>query len=300
MRISKKTKSLIILTIFAALFICMALIMHLKEWDLAYGVFCNIAATCFTFVILAWVYALTGGEPLEEQMKELKATHPLIETGIRSGLLELANERQYSKTQVNDMWISFLDQEKLSADSVDVISNVGRDIVHSLLSPVHTNSLVNKIIKGCNVRILTLSPKGDAAKIRKEDEGGHALVGAELVPNLQDVIGDILRQIKNREGKGSLKYGFFNVTPSCSIIRIGDRMLVTNYLYNMLGRVCPTFLLQDKTHSGLFAKYVQHFENVWKSGKVLVYQLDEEDQARLYKVDEDGRLEANPTTDDVW
>lgn len=58
--------------------------------------------------------------------------------------------------------------------------------------------------------------------------------------------------------------------------------------------------LQAKSDNALFAKYVEHFENVWKSGKVWVYELDELEQEKLYRVDRNGQLETDPTTDEVW
>jgi hypothetical protein len=93
-------------------------------------------------------------------------------------------------------------------------------------------------------------------------------IGRGILPvdNLKDAIAEIKEQIKGT--KGSFMFKCYDITPYCQILRIGEQMLVTNYLYKISGRYCPTFFLQENPSGKLFNIYMDNFESILKSDKV--------------------------------
>jgi len=278
---SKKI-TLLILTGVAVLLILLAAVMHYNKWDIAYGLSCNIAATCITVLILAWVYSIVGGEPLQQEINNLKKVGEqnakeiknqigtfkqiikVTKSGLDAGLIEVIPERQESS---RDKWHEFISSNEFFPEKVDVLGKVVQRVFSSLTNKHERDRLINLIKKGCNIRILILDPKGDAAKKRMEHDSGGA-VGRLTLPEieLKEAIDDIKEQIKETKGSFVLKY--YNTTPYCQIIRIGEQMLVTNYLYKKNGRYCPTFFLQENPSGKLFNIYMEHFESIINSDTV--------------------------------
>ena len=138
---------------------------------------------------------------------------------------------------------------------------------------------IKKVVDGCKVRILVLKPCGDETKIRQRHESRlpESEVAAFDRDAVKEAVGDILRKIeaqsRDRKGVGFFKFGFYDIVPYCCVNRIGRRMLVTNYLYRIVGNFCPALRLQEGGGDSLFAKYMTHFDMVWKSDKAWVYEL---------------------------
>lgn len=260
-----------VLSILALIFILFAIIAHyLMKWELAYGLSCNIAATCMTFVLLAWIYSITGGEPLQQEITELRQVHPLIEAGIRNGLLDAFLERPtdlWNKVLVDD----FLYSNDSFPENVDVIGIALKRVLELLRHD--RERWVCKVAKGCNMRILVLDPDGSSIDLRLQHEGIQN-TNKNSRPQIGNSIRWILESIDHEEVKGSFKFGIYNTTPYCHILRIGRKMLVTNYLYGEKGYYWPTVLLQEAAddHS-IFGKYMEHFDNIWNSGEVKFYEL---------------------------
>lgn len=279
---SKKI-ALLILTGVTVLLILLAAIMHYNKWDIAYGLSCNIAATCITVLILAWVYSIVGGEPLQQEINNLKRVGQqnteeiknqistfkqiikVTKSGLGAGLIEVIPERQESS---RDKWHEFISSNEFFPEKVDVLGKVVQRVFSSLTNENERDRLINLIKKGCNIRILILDPEGDAAKRRREEESGAGAVGRLTLPKkeLKHAIDFIKEQIEGT--KGSFMFKCYDITPYCQILRIGEQMLVTNYLYKISGRYCPTFFLQENPSGKLFNIYMENFESILKSDKV--------------------------------
>lgn len=277
---SKKI-ALLILTGVAVLLILLAAIMHYNKWDIAYGLSCNIAATCITVLILAWVYSIVGGEPLQQEINNLKKVGQqnteeiknqistfkqiikVTKSGLDAGLIEVIPERQES---ARDKWHELISSNEFFPKRVDVLGKVMKRVVSSLTNKNERAKLINLIENGCDIRILILDPEGDAAKKRMQHDPGDIGRGTFPLEDLKDAIDDIKEQIKGTKGSFILKC--YDITPYCQILRIGEQMLATNYLYKKSGRYCPTFFLQENPSGKLFNIYMDHFESIIKSDKV--------------------------------
>ena len=66
-------------------------------------------------------------------------------------------------------------------------------------------------------------------------------------------------------------------------------MLVADYLYKIVGDRSPTLLLEKTSDDRFFDKYMEHFKNVWESGKTEAYEFDKKT----------GELRWGPANDDV-
>ncbi|MCX6113179.1 MAG: hypothetical protein NTY22_07880, partial [Proteobacteria bacterium] len=132
-----------------------------------------------------------------------------------------------------------------------------------------------RIKQGSDIRILILKLDGVETKIRIKHENNDVkcLMNIDDLPTLEKTIKEILEATK--DAKGSFKFGFYDIIPYCNIVKVGEKMLVTNYLYKLTGKVSPTYLIEKTKDKQLFGKYMEHFENVWNSGKVEVYKLND-------------------------
>jgi hypothetical protein len=242
----------------------------------------GIATSCIAAFILAILYIGTGGEPLQKQIREIEqqiAKLPRVMALMESGLYAVFHERHLSRD--NEFWKEEFLNSKESKD-FDAIGQVLHDIVESLSHDLDTWK--EKVNQGSNVRILILKPDGDETKIRMNHEEGlpGSMIGKTDLSALEQVITKILEGTK--DGKGSFSLGFYDIIPYCNIVKVGEKMLVTNYLYRLTGAFSPTYLIEKTKDKKLFEKYMEHFENVWKSGKVEVYKLNDSGEVELASV----------------
>ena len=274
--------------IIAIFFFLIAVIMYLVDLEPVFGLSINIASTCLATLLLLSIYRISGGEPIEKLEKEIQEQKvrvericSLVELGVPNGLLQVSSNREGSENDPKKMWSDFLDRQEngLGPVDIDILGNVSHDIIQSLNNSKNREKLIKNIKNGSKVKIILLHPEGTAAKIRKGDEHSGGNVGKGSESNFQERIKGILKEVKEEQ----FTFGFYNVTSSCHIIRVGDKMLVTHYLYGMTGRYCPEYLIQKTNDCKLFEKYYEHYENVLESGTVVTYKIDSNGNLNLYK-----------------
>lgn len=113
-----------------------------------------------------------------------------------------------------------------------------------------------------DIRVLLLSP--DYAAIGTiESEEGNPL--GTLIARIRAALSRF-SGMQSRYGT-QLQLRTYCSSPTVSIVRGDDHMLMTPYVRFLAGSNSPTFELQKIDQDGMFERYVRHFENVWESAE---------------------------------
>ena len=209
------------------------------------------------------------------KINELEQERTIIESGLQA----VYHERHLMRSD------AFWKREFLNSEGSKDFDAIGinlHDVVESLSHDL--DIWKEKVKQGSNIRILISKPDGDETKIRMNHEGGipGSMIGKTDLSALKQVIIEILKDTKG--GKGSFKFGFYDIIPYVNILKVGEKMLVADILYKITGDFSPTYLLEKTKDKQLFGKYMEHFENVWKSGKVEIYKLNDSGEIELASV----------------
>lgn len=123
--------------------------------------------------------------------------------------------------------------------------------------------------KGVKFRILLVDPaRADLCDQRDRD---RYLNPGTLLNQSQQSINILSNLIKSYPKL--LQARVYQTLPYCGIVRIGNEMMVTDYLYGIENEDCPTLhLVQSKGAHGLFQAYSNHFEKLW-SASIPIQQL---------------------------
>jgi hypothetical protein len=120
--------------------------------------------------------------------------------------------------------------------------------------------LADAAARGCDIRVLLLDPDYAAINDIDLDEGNPA---GTLSPRIRAALA---RFAAMSERCATMQIRLYHATPTISIVRGDDRMLVTPYMRFFTGGNSPTFELQN-AGGNLFDRYARHFENTWNLAK---------------------------------
>jgi len=310
------------LILITAIFFLVAVIVKGKCNETAFNILVGLGSSCGAVLVLALVHLVNKGEPLQgyvaQRMDQLVSSMDSLDNSVKdiptnigssqntlceslqtetnkivkkideleqertiveSGIQAVFHERRLSHD--NEFWREeFLNSKELR--DFDVIGISLRDMVHSFHNDI--DKWEERIKQGSDIRILILKLDGIERKRRIEHENKDVswFMNIEDLPILKKNIKEILEATK--DAKGSFKFGFYDIIPYCNIVRVGEKMLVTNYLYKLTGFISPTYLIEKTKDKQLFGKYMEHFENVWESGKVEIYKLNDSGEVELASV----------------
>ena len=280
----KKTNKAALWTLLALsiIFILLCIISHLYKNLLLFGITVNVGTTFLTVLIIFIVYFFTGGEPQIKAINDLKvkfdkfvklaskhAAEDIEKLGnkaaiscLSAGVTEILPTRGDSARL---LWQKFLDSGYGDIDKVDLLGKVLDRVVNSLKDKNDKGELIKKIQKGLQLRILIVDPKSDFAERRKIDESGSvdSKVGKhDYDKDLHDAIIDIIKKLKGNKSNGFFFFGYYAATTYCQITRVGQEMLITNYIYRQSGRHCPSFKVEEHINSNIYEKYKKMFEEL--------------------------------------
>ena len=310
------------LTLITVIFFLVAVIVKDKGHETTFNILVGLGSSCGAVLTLALVHLVNKGEPLQgyvaQRMDQLASCVDSLDNAVKSiptnigssqnalcesiqietnkiaeKISELNQERTIAKSGIQAVYHerhlirsdTFWKREFLNSEGsrdFDAIGMVLHDVVESLSHDL--DIWKEKVKQGSNIRILILKPDGDETKIRMNHEGGMpgSMIGKTDLSALKQVVTEILKDTK--DGKGSFSLGFYDIIPYCNIFKIGEKMLAVNYLYKITGDFSPAYLIENTKDKQLFGKYMEHFENVWKSDKVEVYKLNDSGEVELSSV----------------
>lgn len=262
----KKIYPYIILTILGALVVIIAFFVKpdtITNNEFIYTVFLNIGFAVLTIVIVNFLWFILGGQPLEEIIHKSVNTFKLASDGFKVGLDRIFLVS--SEFATPNEWIVKL---KSAKNEIDLMG-------YSLCMLTRTNDFQNTLLqlvnKNIKIRILIMD---------EENEHFGAALNFEALSSLtlESMKGEVeacthcVEYVRGHIKKNKEKnFKFEKVKKGlteCQIIRIDNYLYVTPYLYSKHTSGSPLFTLK-KQEGGLYDKYVEEFETLWKlnSGK---------------------------------
>jgi lambda repressor-like predicted transcriptional regulator len=172
-----------------------------------------------------------------------------------SELVDVYAERAYVPAA---LWRSLVEGGQ---DEIDLL---GSALFHLFEDPGFVELLLDT---GCDVRI-TLADPGSALVAARDEE---LRLGGALTGRIESSLRNLKHlNIRRMDGRG-FEMRLHSAPMYCSLLRVDDEMLVTPHVYGRSGRLgTPILHLRRREPFGLFASYLQHFEDVfYKSAQPL-------------------------------
>jgi transcriptional regulator with XRE-family HTH domain len=118
--------------------------------------------------------------------------------------------------------------------------------------------LARATARGCQVRVLLLSPASPESAAIDRDEGHPP---GTLAARSRAALG---RFVMMRRRCGSrMRIRVYDGYPTVSVVRGDDAMLVTPYMRFFIGSNSPTFEFRTREAPRMFTRYTRHFESTW-------------------------------------
>jgi transcriptional regulator with XRE-family HTH domain len=112
--------------------------------------------------------------------------------------------------------------------------------------------------RGCQVRVLLLSPDSPASATIDQDEGHPP---GTLAARTRAALGRFA--IMRRQCGPRMRIRVYDEYPTVSVVRGDDAMLVTPYMRFFIGSNSPTFEFRAREAPKMFTRYTRHFEGTW-------------------------------------
>ena len=266
--------------LFAIIFLLSGIITNMMAPSLSKGafivtLFINLSSSSLLLVIVYWIYLFTGENPILDSLRAYQAeTVKMMNFIIRSDTVR----QSYYETGVSRffpergdtariMWNEFIENRDVTPVTVEVLGKVLNRVQGSFITEKERDIIVEKINLGTKIYILLIEPDSKPAQLRAEDESNdqeHSTVGHDKIRNPKFIraVKDVINRTKHNQNKGCLVVGYYSETPYCQITRIGDEMLVTNYLTGHSGRECPSMALNREHQDDVFNRYQETFYKI--------------------------------------
>lgn len=118
--------------------------------------------------------------------------------------------------------------------------------------------LAAKAASGCAVRFLVGDPESEVTRQREAIEAVPLTVSTRIRITL-----DALSRIEDGAVEARLSDGHI----ALSVFRFDDEMLVTPHLANLLGHDSPLLHLRRRGAGGLFDRFAEHVEALWRDAR---------------------------------
>jgi hypothetical protein len=212
----------------------------------------DIGVVYGSVALLNFLWSKLGGDPLEEQIDELKSYNYLAREAEQSGLVHL-----YPNTQD----IRLVDLIRKSTSEIDICGYTLHDFKEneSLL-----DLLREKIEGGVTVRMIQVAPDNDAFGYSVTNKVAMISLMNDAWQKLQDFRNSLDTKKRSRLILGQLKKGALHV----SLRRFDDELYVLHYLYAKNTPESPVFVIKGK-EKPLFKTYMLEYETMLsKSEKI--------------------------------
>lgn len=251
----------IFLTIGGALVIISFLAGRGQDPDTPWKVFAdialNIGVTVLAVSIIDWLWRRTGGDPLMNAIDELRDATTLLADLRDTGLKRLFVSREQANLRKK------VTRDKIAqASKVDMLGIVLRS---GWMSEPGFQTLLSKRAKTgeTSFRIMILDPDAEVTKQREREEDRKA---SQRISRTANETLSILHGIKQQLPQDKQDHIEIKVIDEtniyCSIIRVDELMLVTNYLMHLSGGNSETMEIEGDG-STLFELYENEFETMW-------------------------------------
>lgn len=117
-------------------------------------------------------------------------------------------------------------------------------------------------VRGCQVRVLLLSPDSPASGAIDRDEG-HSV--GTLAARTRAALARFA--VMRRQCGPRMRIRIYDGYPTVSVVRGDDAMLVTPYMRFFIGSNSPTFEFRAREAPRMFTRYNRHFESTWTNAE---------------------------------
>lgn len=156
----------------------------------------------------------------------------------------------------NSLWLSLL---RSATESVDILVYAGLHLPEA--NPAWPLEIKKKCEESVKVRIAFGDPEAPQVRARGDEEGvGDGLAGR---------INYALAWHRPIFGCPNLSIAFHSTVLYNSILRFDDQMLVNPHIYSMPAFRAPIIHLRRINDGPLFETYVECFERIWASSRIL-------------------------------
>lgn len=203
--------------------------------------------------------------------QSIRLRHQYSKSVHRSGVAKVYESRSLLP---HDFWRSLLSYP--NAKQIDIM---GQSLTTLFEDEPSIRILKRQIEAGCEVRILVLSPDQTVA-YQQLTEVDRGLEGDPLQDKIRRTK-EAVKKLRNQLD-GNAESLRIRVSPNimyCSIVRIDDDMVVSNYTSDSEGNTSPTVKLIGRKRP-LFSRYASEFETMFGSS-IIPLELEHRDRIRL-------------------
>ena len=116
--------------------------------------------------------------------------------------------------------------------------------------------------RGCQVRVLLLSPESaESAEIDRDEGHPPGTLAARTRAALARFV------FMRRQCGPGMQIRVYDGYPTVSVVRGDDAMLVTPYMRFFIGSNSPTFEFRAREAPKMFTRYTRHFESTWTNAE---------------------------------
>ncbi len=273
----KEKNAMLIILLFGLIFSLFGVLTGIKNPlfsinSFIVNIFINLSGSSLLIYIVYRIYIFTGENPILDSLKKFRkenvsmmnlilASDTARQTYCETGVSQIIPQRG---DVARNMWNDFIAQDNEKPLKVEVLGKVLNRIQESFITTNERDIIVEKIKNGTRMYILLIEPGSKPAAIKAQDEGDdteHSTVGYRKSRNSPfiEAIKEVINRTENNQKNGCLVVGYYSKTPYCQITRIGDKMLVTNYLTGHSGRQCPSLIIKKEHQHNLFDVYRETF-----------------------------------------
>jgi hypothetical protein len=270
---NKTARAIIIFLLFGVLLFVIAYLLQVLQANaFLSSAFFNAAFVILAVVILNVLWALLGGEPVSDAIKQMKDSFQNIDAKLQqsfqiikessaTGVVGLSVSGKFSP----DAWAERL---RNSRQQVDLM---GYTLITWINTPHFENNVLKLVQKGVKIRILILdetNPHFDSfinshlAGTSKDSTRIELKVAQEAFENIRQNVQK--SKTANSSGDFELRTAREGVI-TCNICRTDDNMIVVSYMYWQQVATSPLLLiLQSQEESNLFQAYQEEFDHLWE------------------------------------
>lgn len=221
----------------------------------------NVGYMVVTIVIVNALWYILGGDPLQNNIEDLKSTTNLLSDGIKSGLTRFFLSHQAILAE--HTWISMLESAKKNIDMMG----------YSLHAWTKNDAIAKVLIKlakkGIQVRVMVMSPNNPHFNAGL-NYGLNSFTESYMKDEVSlcaEFCNKIKSSLPDDKENNVQMVNIENGLTECQIIRVDDKIYVTPYLYSLNTDESPLFVLKNGEKNDAFDKYLAEFNMLWEKNK---------------------------------
>ncbi len=226
-------------------------------WKIVADVTLNFGLAIIAVSVIDWIWRQIGGDPLLNAITELKNSTTLLSDLHGTGL-----KRVFINRSLASDYRRLLIEKMNNASEVDMLGIALRSGWASTTE--FQEALKSRLINGkTRFRICVFDPDAEVTKQRSFEEDGKP---TQRIAESASSTLRILSSIKNgfpKQNRTNLEIKVVAETGIyCSIVRVDELMLVTQYVLHLSGGNSETYIIEGRD-SNYYKLFLEEFNAVW-------------------------------------